>query len=190
MPLRWIVERDRTWERDGSVALTRWTAARVLDSPSCIEREAVRTVMGEPPRAFCVHGPGFARRLQTPRRLCTNTGHRDAVTQTHACHIPRDSTDTVNPPHRTLSGCAECVFVCVHLRAFLVGSPCVCRAGTHPSPASRCGACVGGDYCDVFRVYRPPSPPCGYHVGSLTPTQPRRVTNPTQVHRSTLGRLG
>ena len=122
-------------------------------------------------------------------RLCTNTGHRDAVTQTHACHLPRDSTDTVNPPQRTLSGCAECVFVCVHLRAFLVGSPCVCRAGTHPSPASRCGACVGGEYCDVFRVYRPPSPPCGYHVGSLTPTQPRRVTNPTQGHPPG-GRLG
>ena len=36
----------------------------------------------------------------------------------------------------------------------------------------------------TFFVYRPPSRP----LGSLTPTQPGRVTNPTQGH--TLGRLG
>ena len=41
----------------------------------------------------------------------------------------------------------------------------------------RCGASVGGTDCNVFR-YSPPSRP----LGSLTPTQPERVTNPTQGH--------
>ena len=40
-----------------------------------------------------------------------------------------------------------------------------------------CGASVGGADCNVFR-YSPPSRP----LGSLTPTQPGRVTEPTQGH--------
>ena len=41
----------------------------------------------------------------------------------------------------------------------------------------RCGASVGGADCDVFR-YSPPS----RALGSLTATQPVRVTKPTQGH--------
>jgi len=47
-----------------------------------------------------------------------------------------------------------------------------------------CGARAGVGQIVTFFVYRPPSRP----LGSLTPTQPGRVTNPTQGH--TLGRLG
>ena len=46
-----------------------------------------------------------------------------------------------------------------------------------PRPRGWCGARLGGTDCNVFR-YSPPSRP----LGSLTPTQPERVTNPTQGH--------
>jgi len=41
---------------------------------------------------------------------------------------------------------------------------------------SRCGARLWVGQIVTFFVYRPPSRP----LGSLTPTQPGRVTNPTQ----------
>ena len=50
--------------------------------------------------------------------------------------------------------------------------------GSFRGAETRCGARLGVGQIVTFFAYRPPSRP----LGSLTPTQPGRVTNPTQGH--------
>ena len=62
-----------------------------------------------------------------------------------------------------------------HADACALTFVCVCVCGARFSYISMLGARLGRTDCNVFRVY-PPSRP----LGSPTPTQPGRVTNPTR----------